>query len=215
MRAHLRDQLQFLASRLKAIGLEVRPIVFDAPAKECEVAQVERELGVALPPSLRSALLEVSGHLEFQWFAPKEFSFPDPFGGNFAGGIHWSIDLLRTFEEGRRGWVLEVFPNSDDPYDVVWHNKLAFQEVGNGDLFAFDLSEQAFEQVVYLSHDDGEGHGYVLADNLSDLVERWMPLAFTGAEDWQWLPFASGSSSRLDPHSQNAIAWRSLLGLAT
>jgi len=84
-----------------------------------------------------------------------------------------------------------LFPDERDPYDVVWHHKAAFYEVGNGDYLAFDLSARNYERVTYLSHDDGQGHGHALAHDFGDLLDRWVPLACTGGEDWQWLPFTS------------------------
>lgn len=96
-----------------------------------------------------------------------------------------------------------MFPNANDPYDVVWHNKAAFYDVGNGDYLAFDLAEAQHGSVVYLSHDDGQGHGYVLAADFADLLERWVPIACTGGEDWQWLPFTAAPTTLLGlPGSQ-------------
>jgi hypothetical protein len=59
------------------------------------------------------------------------------------------------------------------------------RSVGNEDLLALDLADATRGAVVYLSHDDDEGHGYKLAPDFADLVRRWMPLACTGSEDWQ------------------------------
>ena len=67
--------------------------------------------------------------------------------------------------------------------------------------------------MVYLSHDDGEGHGHVLANDAIDLVQRWTRLACVGGEDWQWLPFKPGKDLALAPECANADQWRQLLGL--
>ncbi len=69
------------------------------------------------------------------------------------------------------------------PYNVVWHGKLAFHDVPSGDQLAFDLNEPS-NPVVYLSHDDGEGHGYRLGNDFIDFVERWSMVGCTGPEDW-------------------------------
>lgn len=198
-----------LVARLGSLGFDVRPLVLDRPATPQEIAGVERQIGSPLPASFRRVLTEVSRHVEFRWFAPSGHRFPEPFRENFCGDLHWSIDLLPTFEKGRQGWVEEVFGNREDPYDLVWHEKLAFYEVGNGDQLAFD----PLGAVVYLSHDDGEGHGFRLAASFDDLLVRWLPLACTGGEDWQWLPFTDGVNSGIDPASENGVEWRSLLGL--
>lgn len=42
------------------------------------------------------------------------------------------------------------------------NTKLGFMNVPNGDVIAFDMKESEINpSVVYLSHDDGEGHGYI------------------------------------------------------
>ena len=211
----LEHQLHAILKTLTAQGYDTRELVFAPPATESDVRAVERELGNPIPASFRRVLTEVSGHVEFRWYAPDGLSFPMPFKSNFCGNLHWSLDLLRDFETGRKGWIDVCFPDANNAYDRVWHDKLAFQEVGNGDLIAIDLRPDQAGKVVYLSHDDGEGHGRVLAPSFEDLMARWVPLACTGGEDWQWLPFLSEDSAGLDPTGDNARAWRMLLNLAT
>lgn len=206
-------RLRHLNGHLSSIGFDVRDFVFDEPAKEDEILGLERDLGLSLPPSFKRILTDVSKHVEFNWFTPDGFDFPEPFVSNFSGDIHWSLDLLRTFEEGRKGWIESVFPNSDDPYDAVWHNKFPFFEVGNGDQIAIDLRPGFYEQIVYLSHDDGEGHGHVLASNFHDLLQRWVPLGCPGGEDWQWKVFTNRLSTPIDPVCENAFLWKALLRL--
>lgn len=187
--------------------------MFESPAAESDVERLERSLAVTLPTSFRQALLSISAHVEFRWFAPDDVRFAPPFKSNFSGDLHWSVDFTSQFEHDRRSWVDEVFPDPSDPYDAVWHSKLAFAEVGNGDLLALDVAAGASGAVVYLSHDDGEGHGYTLASDFADLLRRWTPLACTGAEDWQWLPFTASPTSGIDPNSANGLLWQDTLGL--
>ena len=197
---------------LAAREYDVRPLTVMSPADPRQVAEVESAVGTKLPGAFRDALLEVSAHVEFRWFA-GERRFARPFHQNFSGDLHWSVDLAAQAEAGRKGWCSAVFSNTGDPYDAVWHDKLAFYEVGNGDLLAFDLAGDKHGQVVYLSHDDGEGHGYVLARDFRDLLARWLPLGCAGGEDWQWLPFTASPDSGLEPHSEPAMAWLRILGI--
>jgi len=44
-------------------------------------------------------------------------------------------------------------------------------------MLAVDLDPDRSGVIAYLSHGDGEGHGCVLALSLTDLLDRWMPLA--------------------------------------
>lgn len=202
----IQELTSFLAS-IKDIGGDARDLRIDPPASEEEVCRVEKELGVSIPPELRRMMLLVSSHLEFKWFLPDSFELPQELRQIFCGEIHWGLDLTANFLEGYQGWIKEVFPNKEDPYDAVWHNKFPFQEVGNGDY----LSIAPDGKVVYLSHDDGEGHGYIMADSFMDLIERWVPLGCPGGEDWQWLPFTHEMTTPIDPRCDNALKWKSLL----
>ena len=207
----LRATLWSILSRLTAIGYDTRPLVFGPPAAEADLQALEEELGHPLPASFRGVLSFVSGNVEFRWFAPVGNKYPEPLHQNFSGDLHWSLDLIRQFKRDKSQWIETVFKNPQDQYDRVWHNKLAFHEVGNGDYLALDLALPTHGQVVYLSHDDGEGHGYVMAESFAKLLSVWVPLACTGAEDWQWLPFTNNKSTCIDPTCENATQWRCLL----
>jgi hypothetical protein len=199
--------------RVLAVGAyDVRPLIVMPPADPRQVAELETALGTRLPEAFRDVLLTISAHVEFRWFA-ENHTFAPPFHHNFSGDLHWSVDLTAQIEAARKGWCSAVFSNPEDPYDAVWHHKLAFYEIGNGDLLAFDLADDKRGQVVYLSHDDGQGHGYVLAQDFQDLLDRWLPLGCTGGEDWQWLPFTVGPNSRLEPYAEPAVKWRRALGI--
>lgn len=211
---NLEQQLQHVLKQLSSLGYDARELVFAPPAKPDEVRALEHDLGFPLPSSFRDALLAVSGHVEFTWFT-RDLEFPQPFQSNFSGDLHWSVEFTKSFNEAKNGWVTEVFPNPSDPYDSVWHNKLAFYEVGNGDYLAIDLNPSTYEHIVYLSHDDGEGHGHVLAEDFLELLRRWVPLACPGGEDWQWLPFTNDLTTTIDPNCHNAKAWCELLKIAT
>ena len=53
------------------------------------------------------------------------------------------------------------------------NTKLGFMNVPNGDVIAFDMKESEINpSVVYLSHDDGEGHGYILGKDFNTYLEQ-------------------------------------------
>ena len=53
------------------------------------------------------------------------------------------------------------------------NTKLGFMNVPNGDAIAFDMKESEINpSVVYLSHDDGEGHGYILGKDFNTYLEQ-------------------------------------------
>ncbi|MDX8366112.1 hypothetical protein [Cytobacillus sp. IB215665] len=58
-------------------------------------------------------------------------------------------------------------------------------------------------------HEDGEGHGYKLADNVIEFIESWSRLGFVVCEDAQFLPFTTNPISDI-----NAVrGFRAWLGL--
>lgn len=68
---------------------------------------------------------------------------------------------------------------------------MGFMNVPNGDVIAFDMKESEINpSVVYLSHDDGEGHGYILGKDFNTYLEQLLLVGACGNEDWQMLPFA-------------------------
>lgn len=196
---------------------------------------VEAQLNRPIPASFRSVLTGYSSHLELRWFLkrntkprklrkkslsllkPQEklpvwIEPPEQLKGIFSGHCYWNLNDLIPLEKERQDWVENCFPNVDDPYDSVWHNKLAFLPVGNGDMLAIDLLVQE-GPVVYLSHEDGDLHGTVLGNDFSDFIDRWSLIGFVGAEDWQLENFLHSETNGLDPYGENAKAWREWFGL--
>lgn len=210
---NLKIALEQILQQLTARRYDVRKFVFEPPAKIWTIQELEDDLSLALPPTFRNTLLTVSSHVEFAWFAPDGFEFPPPFQSNFSGDLHWSTEMIRTFNVEWESNLQSLFPDRSNAYDAVWYDKLAFHEVGNGDYLAIDLCPDTYEQIVYLSHDGSDANGYVLAENFEKLLERWVALACTGGEDWQWLPFTNEETTPIDPESTNGILWRELLGI--
>jgi hypothetical protein len=110
-------------------------------------------------------------------------------------------------------WIDVVFPDLSDTYDAVWHDKFPVMEVPNGDMIAIDQRSHGDESVVYLSHDDGQGHGFVLGRDFVDFIDRWTKLGCPGPEDWEWLRFCSSPKSGLEPEGDLGTAWREWFGL--
>ncbi|MCY8957420.1 SMI1/KNR4 family protein [Bacillus cereus] len=209
----LKERIEIITSRIKYIGGEVQEVCIDEPSSLEQIIQVEEKLGIKLPNSFKKVLLEFSGNFSLRWFLPDDVELPNEFTDIFCGTPHWSLESLSEFEKERKGLVDEVFSNIDDEYDVVWHNKLAFCEVGNGDYLAFDMKDDIDAPIIYLSHDDGEGHGYKIANNFIEFIENWSRVAFVGCEDWQWLPFTTSFESGINPDDEPAKKFRTCLEL--
>lgn len=208
-----RIRIEKIVERIEELGGEVQEVLIDEPATLNEIQAIEEQLSVELPASFKKVLLEFSKNFSLRWFLPDEIHRPDEFREIFSGRPHWSLKLLPQFEENRKGWIENVFPNPEDPYDVVWHNKLAFCEVGDGDLLAFDMNYKGDAPIVYLCHDGSKEHGYKLANNFIELLEHWSRIAFVGPEYSQWLPFTTGKESGIISDGDTAKRFRNWLGL--
>ncbi|WP_053360810.1 SMI1/KNR4 family protein [Bacillus sp. FJAT-27251] len=206
-------RMQTIIDKIEELGGEIREVILDEPASPEQIVRIETELGVKLPESFKKVLIEFSSYFSLRWFLPDEMERNEEFREIFCGTPNWGLKYLALAEEGRIGWVEQAFPNPEDEYDAVWHNKLAFCEVGNGDYLAFDMSYGDDASIVYLSHDGGEGHGFRLGDNFIEFIDRWSRLGFVGCEDWQWMPFTAGPESGLLPDSEAAQRFRAWLGL--
>ena len=169
-------ELEKFQKGIENIGGEFyREFKIGTPAKEEEILEIEKKLGYRIPEDFRDILLNYSSYFEYFWSYEEKnnIELPSNLKHIFSGDLHWRINLLVNFEVSRKDWVEGCFPDYNDKYDRVWHNKLAFYEVGNGDYIAIELEKENYGKIVYLSHDGGDGHGYYLANNFKDLLNNW------------------------------------------
>ena len=213
----LKKRLNLFLEKIEDLGGATEPLTIEKPATEEEVKAVEAQLGYTLPPHFREVLLENTAHLEFWWdiddiIDEEDISLPDKLAEIFRGKLLFGLDLLLDYEENRQDWEGEVYPNSDKEYDRVWHNKMSFFQVGNGDYIAIELEPENYGKVVYLSHDGSENHGLYIADNFKEFLMNYAAVGCTGGEDWQWEPFYTEGKG-IDPTSKNAKTWYKVLGI--
>ena len=119
----------------------------------------------------------------------EDISLPDKLAEIFRGKLLFGLDLLLDYEEDRQDWEGDAYPNFRKEYDRVWHNKMSFFQVGNGDYIAIELEPENYGKVVYLSHDGSENHGLYIADNFKEFLMNYAAVGCTGGEDWQWVTF--------------------------
>jgi len=212
-----KKRLNLFLEKIEDLGGEVEPLTIEKPTTEEEIKAVEEQLGYTLPPHFREVLLENTAHLEFWWdiddiIDEEDISLPDKLAEIFRGKLLFGLDLLLDYEEDRQDWEGEVYPNSDKEYDRVWHNKMSFFRVGNGDYITIELEPENYGKVVYLSHDGSENHGLYIADNFKEFLMNYAAVGCTGGEDWQWEPFYTKGKG-IDPTSKNAKTWYKVLGI--
>ena len=212
-----KKRLNLFLEKIEDLGGEVEPLTIEKPATESEVKAVEEQLGYTMPAHFREVLLENTAHLDFYWDITDitdegDISLPDELAEISSGELFFGLDLLLGYEESRKGWEEDVYPDYNNEYDRVWHNKMAFHQVGNGDYIAIELELENYGKVVYLSHDGSENHGFYIADNFKEFLMNYAAVGCTGGEDWQWEPFYTKGKG-IDPTCENAQAWYKVLGI--
>ena len=212
-----KKRLNLFLEKIEDLGGEVEPLTIEKPATESEVKAVEEQLGYTMPPHFREVLLENTVHLDFYWDINDitdegDISLPDKLVEIFRGQLLFGLDLLLDYEEDRKGWVKEVYPDYNNEYDRVWHNKMSFHQVGNGDYIAIELEPENYGKVVYLSHDGSENHGLYIGSNFKEFLMNYAAIGCIGGEDWQWEPFYTAGKG-IDPTCENAQAWYKVLGI--
>ena len=210
-----KKRLNLFLEKIEDLGGEIEPLTIEKPAIEDEIKAIEAQLGYTLPPHFREVLLENTAHLDFYWDINDitdegDISLPDKLVEIFRGQLLFGLDLLLDYEDDRKGWVKEVYPDYNNEYDRVWHNKMSFHQVGNGDYIAIELEPENYGKVVYVSHDGSENHGLYIADNFKEFLMNYAAIGCTGGEDWQWEPFYTKGKG-LDPTCENAQAWYKVL----
>lgn len=120
------------------------------PASTNELAAVEEKLGHALPLVFRNVLLLFSKSVRFAWYCdPYDCQIlgpPQPVSSVLAGGCRWDLSALAELDGDRERYARTVFPNVSDPFEAVWHGKLAFQRDGYGNYLALDLDPGSFQE---------------------------------------------------------------------
>ena len=212
-----KKRLNLFLEKIETLGGNIDPLTIGEPATEEEIKAVEEQLGYILPSHFREVLLENTAHLDFYWDINDitdegDISLPDKLVEIFRGQLLFGLDLLLDYEDDRKGWVKEVYPDYNNEYDRVWHNKMSFHQVGNGDYIAIELEPENYGKVVYLCHDGSENHGLYIADNFKEFLMNYAAIGCTGGEDWQWEPFYTEGKG-IDPTCENAQSWYKVLGI--
>ncbi len=190
----------------KSLDEETR-FVQKKKAASKEVEKAEAELGCILPEQLRNFFLDFSGYLYIFSNLPDELELPEGLEEVFSASFLISLDEVVNAETCRKDWADNCFSDVNNEYDRVWHGKLGIMTVANGDIIALDV-EKENPPVVYLSHDDGEGHGAVLGTDFFSYLNAIAEVGFCGNEDWQMLPFMDDMTSGINPDCENAKNYR-------
>lgn len=75
-----------------------------------------------------------------------------------------------------------------------------------------DLEAETYGNIVYLSHDGSELHGYVMANSFTQFLDEYTRLGCVGGEDWQWETFTNNQITTIDSQCDNAKLWLKTIG---
>lgn len=210
----LKEELSELHKVYEKICGDDVDFTLEPPATEAEIKETEQKIGKALPKEIRDFFLCFSKDCDFSAYLPDEFELPEELSEIFSAGFRIALDEVADAEISRESWQNECFSDENDEYDRVWHNKLGIMTVANGDVIALDTGVNPQNPpVVYLSHDDGEGHGYILGKTFNAYLQALISVGGCGNEDWQVLPFCNDPQSGIDCDCENADTYRKLIGM--
>jgi hypothetical protein len=193
---------------------DVKELVIKPTVSISEIEEIERELGILYPTEFKTILTKYSSSVMLNWqieHEETEGEFRQVFCGGGWGQL-WDFEILRENYDGYMGWVTECFPNPEDEYDRIWHNKVPILRVPNGDMIVLDTFEKKENcPVIYLSHDGSDFHGHRLGENFIDFISRWSNIGCVGTEDWQYEPFYDYENMTLKDSGEVIARWKKWL----
>lgn len=203
------NRINWIIGIAKRRGWDYSELEIKEPISESAFEILENELGLVYPTDFKEVLTKYSSGLLFNWQIEGEETegeFAEIFCGAGRGYL-WDFETLRDDYKNIQGWIKECFPNPEDEYDKVWHNKIPFLDVPNGDVIAFADKTEKGNPVIYLSHEGDDFHGQILGDNFVDFIDKWTQLGCVGTEDWQFEPFYSYEKKELLIDDSKLMAW--------
>ena len=182
------------------------------PISEHQLGALRKKVGGLLPKEFETVLTKFSRKVSFSWdVAETEFSDELPVELRDCCGCYsdlWDTDALPSL--AREAAKLRT---SDSQYfQFAFDRRLPFIEVGNGDYIAFDMQNgNGGCPIVYLSHENADSHGCVLAQNFIEFLLRWSNVGCVGPDFPYFEAFYDRRKKRLHCHGRNAKKWRKLM----
>lgn len=189
---------------VESCGGFVREMLIEPPASLEEVEEIEKKIGVPLPPSFRETLLIFSRKVDIYYSFPDSAVLPSKFKDIFSGHIEWNIDDIENLNIWANEEELEDGEESE--YAQSLRNKIVFCHVGNGDMITFQIDQEKDSEypVVYWNH-EGEGEP-LLAKSFREYIEKVNDLYLVGNEMWQYEPFLTKNG--IQSKGKTAKEWR-------
>jgi len=216
-----------LLERIRNLAESIRSICDDgltceiAPcASESDVLAVESEIGRPLPDILRDFFLNCSAKINFDWLLDQRRfgrELPPVFQKVTFGAFTFDLSMAETAWINWTGWQLCIeHPENyvGDAYRYRFDQLYPVISTVNGDVIAVVTSGDDHGRIVYLDHEGGEMDEAILAEDFDSFIDTWVNLCCPGPESWLLKPFYDPDLRRLSATCNNALTWRSLIGLA-
>ena len=195
---------QAIIEKAKKIDVEADLEIGEKATLE-EIALLEKELKILLPPSYRNAMLNIGKSFSL-FYSLTGYVLPDEFCDISFGDLHWDIEDF--------GKMLTWDIDEDEESDVVQRMKMLyrFSASGCGDIYAFDMSADTLEKpVVYWNHETWE-ISYI-ADSFKEYLEKITDLYCIGNDIWAFKNFLDDKGLNTD--TEKARRWKKWFELLT
>ncbi|MGG1517991.1 SMI1/KNR4 family protein [Paenibacillus oryzisoli] len=187
----LLERIRDLQRKMEQItGVTIRSLNISPVVDRDIIKKIEQEIPIEVPHQLKEFYLRHASSVDFRWSAE-----PSVFGVDCKRGelnvlppmmvLNVYRDMMEIVNEGRTNQ--REFNENAGVRALVndWPYWLPFCSFANGDAFCIDARNQ---KIVFLEHDVMDGgpyiHGTKIAENIYELLERWIQIAFVDVYDW-------------------------------
>lgn len=123
--------------------------------------------------------------------------------------FRFSFKEVILAENSRREWVKNVYSDVNNDYDKVWHDKTGIMRIGDSDILAVNANNE----VIYLSHDGGSGHGTILGKSIEDFYDNLINLRLLDLEYICVKPICHDNSNYIDVKSNSYKMVRDMINI--
>lgn len=188
------------------------------PIEKKLVKKLENKLGISYPDDFKEVLTKYASGVYLNWQIKGEETegqFREIFCGGGRGHL-WNFSNLESLYQDYLDWLIVCFEDMEDEdmgdeFNKIWHNKIPFIDVPNGDKITFGKKTEKGNPVIYLSHEGDDFHGSKLGDNFIDFMTKWSNLGCVGTEDWQFEPFIDFENKTYDYKENVVNEWKGWL----
>ena len=182
------------------------------PTSKRRIAELEKKIGVRFPEVIRE-FISVHGELfSLSWEAKESLleQLPDYMEELVGGYFDFDVkNLVFDFD----GWKFPDVPYSIEDKSQVLNasNLFPFIDLMNGDRLVVVTEGEFWGQVFYLNHEGSRTIDFRLSENVEQLMQILVQLAFPDLECWMIKCFHDSDLDRLSLDLKSSQLWRKIL----